>query len=235
MGLLKKAEKEMAYGKIGILGFQGSGKTHTASLIALGLAKLIEAKRVAFQDTETGSDWVLPMFEAEGIELLNHKSRAFTDLLTIGKECVAAQIPILMVDSITHIWRDLVESYMAKKKIKRMSFHHWGEVKGDWKDWTDFFIMSPLHILICGRAGFEYDFSEDEEGARELVKTGTKMKVETEFGFEPSLVIEMERTTVDKEALNELKKAAAKPRPERISGANSGPPSEANGFIGRIS
>jgi hypothetical protein len=52
----------------------------------------------------------------------------------------------------------------------------------------------PLHIIICGRAGYEYDFETNEEtGKKELLKTGIKMKTEAEFGFEPSLLVEMER------------------------------------------
>jgi hypothetical protein len=51
-----------------------------------------------------------------------------------------------------------------------------------------------VHIIICGRAGYEYDMELNEEtGRKELVKTGIKMKTEGEFGFEPSLLVEMER------------------------------------------
>ena len=46
---------------------------------------------------------------------------------------------------------------------------------------------------MCGRAGFEYDYEVNERGKKELVKTGVKMKVEGEFGFEPSLLVEMAR------------------------------------------
>jgi len=46
-------------------------------------------------------------------------------------------------------------------------------------------------VIVCGRAGYEYDFEENERGKRELVKTGIKMKAESEFGFEPSLLVEM--------------------------------------------
>src|SRR6185503_10075486 len=58
---------------------------------------------------------------------------------------------------------------------------------------TDFYLNSKLHIIICGRAGFDYDYEENEETQRkELIKTGIKMKTEGEFGFEPSLLVEME-------------------------------------------
>ena len=209
MALLQKAELEMAYAKIGILGFSGSGKTHTACLIAIGLAKLIEAKQVAFYDTETGSDWVIEMFEKENIEMMRAKTRSFSDLVAIRKECISSKIPILLVDSITHPWRDLMESYKKKKDIRKIAFHHWDDIKGEWdKQWASPFLNTPLHIIICGRAGFEYDYDFDEEGNKDLVKTGTKMKTESEFGFEPSLVIEMERTTKAKEELLEISRQA---------------------------
>ena len=52
-------------------------------------------------------------------------------------------------------------------------------------------------MIVCGRAGFEYDFQEKEDGSgrKELVKTGVKMKAESEFGYEPSLLVHMERAS----------------------------------------
>jgi len=48
--------------------------------------------------------------------------------------------------------------------------------------------------VICGRAGFEWDMEVNEDTQRkELIKTGIKMKTESEFGFEPSLLVEMQR------------------------------------------
>jgi len=79
------------------------------------------------------------------------------------------------------------------------------------------FVNAPIHILVCGRAGYEYDYDFNADGTKDLIKTGTRMKVETEFGFEPSLVIEMERITESQAELEEArgdkrKKAAFKPK-----------------------
>jgi hypothetical protein len=76
---------------------------------------------------------------------------------------------------------------------------HWSAIKGKglWQDWTDFFLNSKLHLIICGRAGYEWDMEKDESGRNQLVKSGVKMRVESEFGFEPSLLIEMERQQVE--------------------------------------
>jgi hypothetical protein len=202
MKLLKPATNKMAYAKIGIYGFGGAGKTRTASEIMIGLYKyLLERKQIkpdmplAFIDTETGSDFLIPLFEKNGIKIVSMKTRSFTDMMKIideaEKECFG-----LVIDSITHIWRDLVESYQEKltkrRKYKKLAFHDWNIIKPIWHEYADKFVNSKLHIVICGRAGWDYEYLEDENGQRELQKTSTKMKAETEFQFEPSLVIEME-------------------------------------------
>ena len=63
MALLKKAQNQTAFLKAGIMGFQGSGKTYTAVDLAIGLTKLSKGTKVAFYDTETGSDFHIKKFE----------------------------------------------------------------------------------------------------------------------------------------------------------------------------
>jgi len=194
MGLLQPAKNMQGYLKAGLLGFAGSGKTYTAGLLALGLMERLGSKApVAFQDTENGADYLIPKFEAAGLELVVAKTRAFADMLSIVPEAQKLGCQVLIVDSITHIWRELCDSYCKKKGIRRLKFQHWADLKAEWQEWTDAYLNSPLHIIVCGRAGWIYEMTDDGEGGKDLVTTGTKMKVETEFGFEPSLLIEMVR------------------------------------------
>jgi hypothetical protein len=194
MSIFKEAENTIAFAKVGILGFAGSGKTRTATEIAVGLHKALNStKPVGFMDTETGSDFVLPIFHKHGIKLMVSKTRAFKDLATAMEEAQKL-FDIFIIDSVTHFWTDIVESYKVKKNVNRLAFQDWGIIKPMWNnDFSTPFVTSPLHIIVCGRAGFEYDYFEGDDGKMELYKTGTKMKAEGEFGFEPSLLIEMER------------------------------------------
>lgn len=193
MGLLIKAKNEQAAAKIGAFGGQGSGKTTTMSQIAIGLSlSLHKGAPVAFYDTEKGSDFARVMFEAEGIELLRSKTRAIKDLLTIVKEAEAVGCCALVVDSVSHVWKDLMDSFCARKNISRIQFEHWRELKGVWGQWTDAMINSRLHMLVAGRAGKEYEYQEDEgSGKKELITKGTKMKAEGDFGYEPDFLVEM--------------------------------------------
>jgi hypothetical protein len=200
MTLFQRATNTQAKLKAGLMGFAGDGKTYTASSIAIGLVELMRErdlpdgdKPVMFIDTETGSDWVKPRFDAAGIELQTAKTRAFVDLLAALREA-EENGAVLLIDSITHFWRELTETYAAKRNRKRgLEFQDWAYLKAEWGKFTDLFVNSNCHAILCGRAGYEYDFFENDSGKKELQKTGVKMKAETETGYEPSILILMEK------------------------------------------
>lgn len=202
--LIKKAENTMAYFKAGFLGFPGSGKTYTSTKLAIGICEATGAKSICYFDTETGSDFLLPMIKAAGLEAYQVKGYSFSDLLTTIKECEENKIGVLIIDSITHVWRELCESYDKKlRRNGRLQFQDWAKIKGEWAQYTAAYINSRVHIIVCGRAGYEYDYDFNEDGTKDLIKTDIKMKVESEFGFEPSLVVLMERTSENKEQVKE--------------------------------
>lgn len=196
MGLLKKATHELAAAKIGIYGEAGSGKTRTAMEIAVGLAELSHPRHapIAFFDTEGGSDFMIPICEAAGIELLVAKARAFESLMDFMAE--ARELgAVVIVDSISHTWDDLRESY--EKKLRRtqgLEIWDWGVIKPAWREFTNEYLMSPCHAIVCGRSQNMYEQVYNESrGKSEVQVTGTRMKTEKETGYEPSLLIEMER------------------------------------------
>ena len=129
MGLFKKAVNEQAFAKFGILGFPGSGKTFTSALLAKGIAQLTDpAAPVYMVDTESGSDFIVPILEEAGLEFFTLKSRAFSDLLTAVNEAEKAHA-VLIIDSITHIWVQFLDEFRRQKGVNRLAFHHWGEIK----------------------------------------------------------------------------------------------------------
>lgn len=193
MTLFKKAENMQAYLKAGLLGFGGSGKTYTSYLMAKGIyERLKEKKPVYMMDTETGSDFLVPWFKQANIPFHHSKSRAFLDLLA-GVQEAEANASVLIIDSISHFWTELMAAYAKKLNRKRLQFQDWAAIKQEWRRFTDAYLNSKVHIIMCGRAGYEYDYFTDEAGDKQLEKTGTKMKAEGEMSYEPSLLIEMLR------------------------------------------
>ena len=223
--LLKKATNQSAFAKVGVFGFPGSGKTHTAMLIAQGLAKKTGAKNIGFFDTEKGSDWWVNRMD-KGLELYSIKSSSFNDLLQVIHEAPNDGIPILVIDSITHVWRSLVDAYQAKFNKQDMSMLDWTKVKKQWAKYTMAFINSPVHIIVCGRAGHTYDFEKNSYGKIEPKKTGTKMKAEVEFEFEPDLVIEMTAEQAESGLINMAH--VKKDRSDNMNGKNFNMPTFKN-------
>jgi AAA domain len=205
MSLFKPAENTMAYFKAGFMGEAGSGKTHTATVVAIGLVQHLKATGVAgadkpvfMLDTENGSSWVKPMFDEAGIPLLVARTRAFKDLVPAVREA-EKMASVLFIDSITHFWEEIQSSYMArmsevrKRSVTRLEFQDWGFLKGEWRKFSDAFVTSNLHCILSGRLGHEYETTEDDRGRKQIEKSGVKMQAEKGLGYEPNILVWMER------------------------------------------
>jgi hypothetical protein len=190
---------DQAYLKAGLLGLQGAGKTMTGAKILIGLHKHLVARKVIdpalpvhFMDSETGSTWLRPLFADAGITLMVDKTRAFPALVRGCKE-VSKLKGLLLIDSITHFWRELCEAYAKEKNRRKLEFSDWNVIKSRWNEFTDLYVNGAFHCVMCGRQGYEYDMYEDDNGKKKIEKAGVKMKAETETGYEPNLLVLMER------------------------------------------
>lgn len=198
--LFKPVTVEQSAAKVGLFGPQGSGKTTTSALILIGLSLAYHKGAPVFMlDTENGSDYLEEVFKIEGVPLMVAKSRAFTDMRLGLREAESAGACGYLVDSYTHPWTELQESFKAKSRRKKLEFHHMQELKSMWGEWTVQMLNALQHVLLCGRLGYVWDREEDDANGEkgDLIKLGTKMKSESEAGYEPSLLIEMEGLQAD--------------------------------------
>src|SRR6185369_8369812 len=155
------------YLKVAAQGFAGTGKTFTLSQIAAELLKQRKRlddttpMRVAMIDTEKSSGFLRRVFEAAGIELMVKETRSLTDVIRAIELCESGYAPVLMLDSLTHIYENFVEVYKRSKNRTRLEMLDWGVLKPRWKDeFSSRFVRSRVDILFTGRAGYEYDSTE---------------------------------------------------------------------------
>lgn len=184
------------YFKAGIQGLAGTGKTYTAAEIAIGLHKRLGSKKpVVMFDTEKASKFLKTKFAEAGIELMVRDSRSLADLKTTMGKLRDGYSDILIIDSISHVWEDTVESFKKKYNRTNLQFQDWGVLKPLWKsEFSDPLVRLPFSIIMCGRAGYEYENEINEQtGKREIYKSGIKMKVEGETAYEPDVLVLMER------------------------------------------
>lgn len=193
--MFTELSNDKPYLKLALQGFAGDGKTRTAAEIAIGVHKLIGSdKPIAIYDTEQAAKALKPLFAAASIKAVSTKSRTLASLSEAMKLCEGGAADVLIIDSITHVWESFIGAYMAEKKRARLEFQDWGVLKPKWKrDFSDHFVQANCHIIFTGRAGYEYEDEKDENGKRQIYKSGIKMKAENEVAFEPDILVLMEK------------------------------------------
>jgi hypothetical protein len=191
--LFQPAEVTSAFIKLGLLGFQGGGKTLTASKVTIGLVNHmrelgIARRHQAGRDVRhrKGSDWLIPDFEKAGASVRRRQDEgvrrtAEGDGRSRGQRLgadhrqhhpsVARARGILPAQE-----RALVPGDgrlgLPQGRARLAAVHR------------------PLRQFQAahrdgGRAGFEYE-NYVEDGRKKMEKVGTKMKTEGETGYEPS-------------------------------------------------
>jgi len=163
--------------KVGFFGGQGAGKTTSAAMLALALAKELHGSApVWVTDTEPGWQFLRPMFAAEGVKLEQRTVPTFKAMLADIREAERAGACVYAVDSLTIIWNELMQSFKAKNG-GRIPINVWGDIKAMWGEYTTRFLNSPMHCFALGRLGNVMEEVEgDKPGDSKLVKTGTAFK-----------------------------------------------------------
>jgi len=205
MAGFRKARAEQSAIKMGIYGPPGSGKTFSTLLFLEGLARLT-SKRIAFVDTEHGTDFYAQAVQArevhpEAFDFDALYTRSLTEVLREIKKLSPAEYCGVAIDSITHLWEAAILAYSGgRTRAGTIPMQAWGGIKKPYNDLMHFLLNSPLHVFILGRQGTEW---ADNEETGELVNVGYKMKAEGETAYEPHILVRME---------------AVKPRPNRKGG-----------------
>lgn len=227
--------------KVGFFGNTGTGKTFTAAkVLSQFIAKFLPDYQLAMFDTEPSAGFIAPMVKKiTGKDLLAVSSRSFSDMMEFTDECIKNKY-VGLYDSITHPWRSLCADYLEAKKSRvrsasgnvdnvKLSLKDWGPLKEIWGTFSEKFTFCPAHLCICGREGDVWETVTDEEGKEEMQKTGVKMKTESEFGFEPSLLVQM------KFEFNQHKAFVVKDRFDFITGKTSEDKPDIDFFLPHIS
>jgi len=197
---LKELNNEACFLKCGKFGFEASGKTTSAVLLAIGLHRYIKSEKpIAFWDSETGSDFTKHYFDYAKIKLLREKSRSLKSLSETMQEATKVS-DILIIDSLTHPYKELTKAYRRKKKKGGwfISIQDWQPIKETWENhFSTPFVNLPIHIIWCARAKNLFDEIIEQgfngEEYSKTVQTGIGVRSETESSFEPSLQVQYER------------------------------------------
>lgn len=200
-----KAEAKQAAFKVSAYGPPGSGKTFTALLMAEGLAK-VRGKRVAYVDTERGTDFYVKAVPArkvhpEAFDIDALYTRSISDVTDAIHSLDPKVYGVVVLDSMSHLWDSAIDAYKGKKagaNKDKIPMPAWQGIKKPYKDLLAFLIASPFDVFILGRQKNLFDTTEDEEGNEKMIKTGIGMRAEGETAYEPHICLRLESQSQDR-------------------------------------
>ncbi|MBU2507594.1 MAG: ATP-binding protein [Bacteroidetes bacterium] len=182
-------------------GFQGAGKSRTATEFIIGAYKDMKCKKpILIIDNEKGSRFLIPIFKKAGIEAIAKDTTSLADVIQAFDFIQKGEVDFLFIDSMTKIYYKFVRDYKAKNRKSFMALNDWGKLLPAWQEeFSDRFVNTDGNIVFTGRGGFEYEKEEDtkdengvvvEKGS--FVKSGIKMKIAGETPYETDLNIWMQ-------------------------------------------
>ena len=196
-------------------GFQGSGKTRTATEFIIGSYKDMKCtKPILCLDNEKGSRFLIPIFKKAGIKALVKDTVNLSDIIQAFEFLKNGEIDFLFIDSLTKIYYKFVKDYKDKNHRSFMRLNDWGKILPAWQEeFSDRFVNTEGNIVFTGRGGFEYEKEDDttdekgnvtEKGG--FVKSGFKMKIAGETPYETDLNIWMQLEKGITKEIKSLKK-----------------------------
>jgi hypothetical protein len=204
----QKAAPKQARLKVGLYGPPGSGKTFTALLVAEGLAK-IDGKRIAYVDTERGTDFysqAVPQraVHPEAFDFDAIYTTSLVDVIDAINALDAKAYGVVVLDSVSHLWDSAIAAYSGKKvgeEKDKIPMPAWGSIKRPFKGLIRTLLDSPFHVFILGRQKNEFEKQGDE-----LVKVGVAMRAEGETAYEPHICIRMEAKRGERDVFANVEK-----------------------------
>ncbi len=163
----KKAEKSKSKLRLAIYGPSGSGKTLSSLLIAKGIGG-----KIAFIDTEHGRGSIYSdKVEFDVLELENKSIENYIQAINLSAQ---AEYPILVIDSLTHAWKELLEEMEAltSGRMKGNSFRAWAVGTPKQNRMIDAILTYPGHIIATMRSKTEYVIELNSKGKQAPRKVG---------------------------------------------------------------
>lgn len=193
MGSFKKAERKAVPLKIGIQGVSFSGKTMSSIKLAHGLAA---GGKVYVIDTENDSAALYDHLDFYHATIRPpYTPEKYINLI---KEAVKDGAAVIVIDTISHAWRYILEAYEAKEKTYGR-LKTWGLVKPPWKALETAILQSPVHVIVTMREKAHYavdqEVQDDGKTRSVIKKIGVGAITEKEAEYEFTVVWRLEKDT----------------------------------------
>jgi hypothetical protein len=186
--LFKKAKKQGSKLRLAIFGPAGAGKTYTALSIAAGLKGCGD---IGMVDTEYGSaSKYADVFDFQTTQL---EKANIDNLVNIFRIAEKENIEVLIVDSLSHAWHELLSEVdrLAKSKYRGNSFRAWSEGTPKQKKIIEAIHKFNGHLIATMRSKTEWVIEENSKGKMAPQRVGLSPDQGKNIEFEFDMLIDM--------------------------------------------
>ncbi len=191
----KKADKKAAKLRCSIFGPSGAGKTFTSLRIANGFKNATNGK-IAFIDSERGSaSKYADRFDFDVLEL---DRKTIADYIQGIKVASENNYNILIIDSLSHAWQELIEDIdrLANVKYKGNTWRAWAEGTPKQRSLIDAIINYPGHVIATIRSKTEWEIGEDKKVRRVGLSPEQGKGIEYEFDMLLEITVDHYATVI---------------------------------------
>ena len=188
MSGFKKASKSQAKLRAAFFGPSGAGKTYSSLSIAEGLSG---GGGIAVIDTERGS--ASKYADRFSFDVLDLDDRSISGYIEAIKMAADAGYAVLIIDSLTHAWQQLLEEVerLAKAKYRGNTWSAWSEGTPLQRRLVDAILDFPGHIIATMRSKTEWQTSSDAGGKTRPVRVGLAPEQGKGVEYEFDLLMEI--------------------------------------------
>lgn len=191
MGMFKKATKEQSKLRLALFGVSGGGKTYSALRLAKGLGG-----KVALIDTEHGS--ASKYSDRFDFDVCNLDKPTINNILMCMEQ--ARGYDVLIIDSLTHAWNELLQEVdkIAKAKYGGNSWSGWADGNKKQTELVNAILSFPGHVIATMRAETNWTTTVNDKGKMVPVRIGEapKQGKQIEFEFDMLMQISQEHQAV---------------------------------------
>lgn len=193
----RKATKKKTKMRGAFYGPSGSGKTYSCLRVATGLCRAEnngvipdegEPGRIFLIDSEEGDSELYAKLFDFSVGILEDKT--IDGYMAAIKAAAAARPSVLVIDSLSHAWRELLESVDNAKRGRSgnsNTFSAWADATPKQKEFVAAIKKFPGHVLATMRAETVWDLVTNNDGRKEPKRMGLKPEqgknIEYEFTF----------------------------------------------------
>lgn len=184
MGMFEKATKTKSKLRLALFGPSGAGKTFTALALAEGIGG-----KIALIDTEFGSaSKYADRFEFDTASIADP---SIDQIIEIINE--AAVYDVLIIDSLTHPWQELLAEIdqLAKAKYKGNTWSAWSDGTPKQKRLIRAILGFPGHFIATMRSKTEWAATEGRDGKKRPERIGLAPEQGKGIEYEFDMLMEL--------------------------------------------